>query len=208
MRWVRRLAGVWGPMSFTAAGVLAARRHPGYSHVRNHVSGLAAYGAPAAPVMVSGFALLGTASLVMDAPGPAVRRLLRTAGLATMAAGAFRASDPACPTPFVDAEVDRSDIAHAGASMAAFICWLALPAITALQPAPSWYRRLSSVLAVAAVVSYSLAGVTTRRHASTRGLAQRAFLATIFVWYAATTIRMLADAVPHSEGPFACPGMR
>jgi hypothetical protein len=177
-------------MSFTAAGVLAARRHPGYSHVRSHVSGLAAYGAPSASVMVPGFALLGTASLVMDAPGPAVRRLLRTAGVATLAAGAFRASTPECPTPFVDAEVETTDIAHAWASMAAFICWLALPATTAIQPAPSWYRRVSSVLAVAAAVTYSLAGVTTRRHASTRGLAQRGFLATIFLWYAATTIRM------------------
>jgi Protein of unknown function (DUF998) len=183
-------------MSFAGASVLAARRHPGYSHIGSHVSGLAAQGAPSAPVMVSGFVVLGAASSVMETPSPAVRRLLRTAGLATLAAGAFRASSPACPTPFVDADVEPTDIAHAGASMTAFVCWLALPITTARQPGPSWYRRLSSALAIATSVTYALAGVTTRRHSPTRGLAQRAFLATVFLWYAATTGLGGCEGVP------------
>jgi hypothetical protein len=193
MRWFRPYAGVWGPLSFGVASVLAARRHPGYSQVGDHVSGLAAHGAPSAAVMLSGFASLGTASLVMDAPSRTVRRLLRTAGVATLAAGAFRASTPACPTPFVDTDVETTDIAHAAASMTAFACWLALPATTALQPGPSWYRRLNTALAVATAVTYSLAGVTTRHHSPRRGLAQRAFLTTASLWYAATTFRTLSQ---------------
>jgi len=193
MRWFRRSAGVWGPLSFGMASVLAVRRHPGYSQVGDHVSGLAAHRAPSAAVMLSGFASLGTTSLVMDTPSRAVRRLLRTAGVATLAAGAFRASTPACPTPFVDTDVETTDIAHAAASMIAFVCWLALPITSALPPGPSWYRRLSTALAFATAVTYSLAGVTTRHHSARKGLAQRAFLTTVSLWYAATTFQTLSQ---------------
>lgn len=187
----RRWAGVWGPGAFVVASVAAARRQPGYSARRDHVSGLAARGARSAPVMLPGFAALGLAGAVMELDDPVVARLVRTAGVATLVAGAARCSTPGCPTPFVDDDVETTDIAHAAASMVAFGCWVALPALGSVRPGPAWYRRSCAPVAVAAVAGYGAAGVTTRRRSDRRGAAQRAFLAPVFLWFALTALRTL-----------------
>ena len=90
MRQVQRSAGLWGPGAFIVAMILAARREDGYSHVRNHVSGLAAQGTRSGSVMVAGFGALGAAGLAMRVEDPIVRRVLRTASVATLIAGAAR----------------------------------------------------------------------------------------------------------------------
>ena len=56
---IRHTAGIWGPVGFCGAAIIAARRHPGYSHVSHHVSGLAARGERSARVMIPGFLMLG-----------------------------------------------------------------------------------------------------------------------------------------------------
>jgi hypothetical protein len=196
--WLRKTAGIWGPGLFAAASVTAARRQPGYSPRRDHISGLAAHGTRSAPVMLTGFAALGSAGLVMEADDAVVRRLVRIAGVATLVAGAARCTTPDCPTPFVDGEVGISDTTHAVASMVAFTGWTALPVLGALRPGPTWYRRSCAPVALATAAGYCTAGITTRRRSDRRGTAQRAFLAPVFLWYALTALRTLRRPAPAS----------
>lgn len=186
---VRRSAGVWGPGLFVAASVAAGRREPGYSARRDHISGLAALGTRSAAVMIPGFGALGAAGLVMETDDAVVGWLVRLAGVTTLVAGAARCSTSECPMPFVDDDAGRSDLAHAAASMATFTCWTALPVLGALRPGPAWYRRSCVPIALAAAAGYCAAGVTTRQRSDRRGLAQRAFLAPVFLWYGLTAVR-------------------
>lgn len=92
------LCGVVGPAAFTAAWLAAARRQSAYEVRHEHISGLAAKDADDAWLMTAGFAVLGASTVAFAwaldrrlAPrsgrGPA---LIGAAGLATLAAGAFR----------------------------------------------------------------------------------------------------------------------
>jgi uncharacterized membrane protein len=191
MGLIRRTAGLWGPGSFAAAAVLAARLQPGYSHVRHHISGLAASGQRSATVMVPGFMALGTATLAMPVPGTALAALARTAGTGVIGAGLIPASQPRCPQPTIDPEATAADLGHGIVSVVAFTAWTAIPFVAAAQAGPAWYRRLNRVLRVTTAAGFVGAAVTTRLDASVKGLAQRAFLASVFTWYAATAVRSL-----------------
>jgi hypothetical protein len=97
----RRLAascGVIGPIAFTAAWLVAARRQDEYQVRHEHISGLAAKDAADAWLMTAGFAVMGSSTIAFGwaldrrlrpgpGPGPA---LIGAAGFATLAAGAFR----------------------------------------------------------------------------------------------------------------------
>ena len=83
----RNASGIWGPGAFVLAMILAGRRQPGYSHRRNHVSGLTAQHTRSAVLMVPGFMALGAASLAMPGGERAQRALLRVAGVGTILAG-------------------------------------------------------------------------------------------------------------------------
>jgi hypothetical protein len=87
-----------GPLAFTAAWLIGARRQEGYQVRHEHISGLAARDATDAHVMTLGFLSLGACTVAFAsslerrlAPragwGPA---LLGVAGLATIVAGTFR----------------------------------------------------------------------------------------------------------------------
>jgi hypothetical protein len=89
---------VIGPAAFTAAWLLGQRRQNGYQVRHEHISGLAARDATDPQVMTAGFFALGTCTLAFASAlerrlgprpgfGPA---LIGVAGLATIAAGAFR----------------------------------------------------------------------------------------------------------------------
>jgi len=182
----RRLAGLWGPAVFASAAVLAARLQPGYSHLGHHISGLAAAGQRSAYVMVPGFLVLGSATLMMPVPGPTASRIARIAGLGVIAAGIIPASQPRCPQPGIDPEANALDVGHGVASVVTFAAWTALPWAVSRQAAPGWYRRLNRVLRVATSIGLVGAAVTTRFDASFKGLAQRAFLGSVFSWYGAT----------------------
>ena len=92
------LCGVLGPVAFTAAWLLAQRRQDEYQVRHEHISGLAARDATDPHVMTAGFAALGASTVVFASSlerrlgqragiGPA---LIGVAGLAMIAAGAFR----------------------------------------------------------------------------------------------------------------------
>jgi hypothetical protein len=126
----RQAAGLWGPAAFVAATLIGGARQPGYDHRRFHISGLAAHGTRSAPVMVAGFITLGIAGLVSPATR-ATRLLVRTAGVGTVLAGAFRCSDVRCPEPGRDPDATTADAIHAVASVVTFIVWTALPFVDA-----------------------------------------------------------------------------
>jgi hypothetical protein len=124
----------------------------------------------------------------MHLEDPVVRRVVRLASGANLLAGAARCSSLDCPMPFVDDDARTADLVHSAASVTAFSCWVALPVMTAVRPGVRWRRQLSKFLAPASVVAFLVAGASTQRRSNRRGLAQRAFLASVFVWYAAMSI--------------------
>ena len=167
--------------------MVGARRVPGYSHQRNHISGLAAQGMPSAPLMVPGFLALGLSGIVMPIPDPVVQRLVRTAGLATIGAGLARCSSVDCPMPTLDEDVTSSDVAHSVMSMVAFGIWTAIPTLTAVRSGRRGYRRASAVLAAMTWIAFWFNSRAIRRRSDRRGLAQRLFFAPVFVWYSLTS---------------------
>jgi hypothetical protein len=183
----RRTAGLWGPLGFAAAAVAAARRQPGYSHRADHVSGLASRGEESALLMVPGFVALAAAQSVLAAPTSTLRRLTRAAAVTTFVAGVVRVSDPRCPQPGFDPGATASDLGHGAASIASFVLWTTMPVVAAREhDVPVWYRRLARAAVVPTIATFIVAGLTTRRESSAKGLAQRAFLTSVFLFQAAT----------------------
>ena len=185
---IRQLAGIWGPIGFCGAAAIAARRHPGYSHVSDHVSGLAARGERSARIMVPGFIVLGASSLLTSAPNAALTRLTRVSGMTTLAAGLIQVSDPRCPQPGRDPSATASDVGHGAASIATFVLWTAMPFAARRGVGSASYRLVNGVLVVAVPAGLVAAGITIRADSPHKGLAKRAFLAAVFAWHAATAI--------------------
>lgn len=191
MRLIRQLAGIWGPIGFCCAAYAAARVQPGYSHRSHHVSGLAARGQSSAMVMIPGFLALGASSLLMPTSNPALTRMTRMAGFTTLAAGLIQVSEPRCPQPGTDPAATASDVGHGLASIATFALWTAMPTVAHRQAGPVWYRRASGSLGIASFAGLVAAGVTTQTESPHKGLAQRAFLGSVFVWHIATAVRVI-----------------
>jgi hypothetical protein len=92
--------GLAGPVAFTAAWVVGTLRQAGYSVAEEHLSGLAAPDARNPQIMTTGFLALGActfafAAALQQALGGRQRAglapaLMRTAGIATVAAGLLR----------------------------------------------------------------------------------------------------------------------
>lgn len=196
---LRRTAGLWGPAVFAAASVIAARLQPGYSHRANHISGLAAAGERSALVMVPGFAALGAATVMMPVPNLTLARLARIAGVGVIVAGAIPASQPRCPQPKIDPEATASDLGHGIASVATFVTWTAIPFVASAQPGPAAYRAINRVLRYTTSAGLAGAAGTTRFDSPVKGLAQRLFLGSVFMWYVATAIRSLAGTAGSPE---------
>ncbi len=168
----KRTAGLWGPLGFSAATLLAARRQPSYSHQSNHVSGLASWGEQSASIMVPGFVALAAAQFVLPAPAPILRRLYRLAALTTALAGVVRVSDPLCPRPGVDTDATASDLGHGAASLVTFGLWTAIPVVASRQDElPRWYRRAARLAIAPTIATLIAAGVTTFRGSPSRGIA-------------------------------------
>ena len=63
-----------------------------------------------------------------------------------------------------------------------------MPFIAAREPEPVWYRRGARVFAVSTLVMFIAAGLTTHADSPRKGLAQRAFLMTVFTFQAVTSL--------------------
>jgi len=139
----RDASGAWGPAGFVVATVVAARRQPGYSHRRHHISGLAAQHTRSAVVMIPGFTVLGAASLSMRSDHCWERALLRMAGMGTIFAGLFRCSDVRRPDPTKDPDATAAGSAHAIVSIVTFMTWTALPFVDVSRRRSSTSRAIT-----------------------------------------------------------------
>jgi hypothetical membrane protein len=92
---VRALAGVAGPVVFTAAWIAASLRQTGHGALSVQLSGLAADGARDPWIMITGFLVLGVCTVLFgqelaDAVPGLGPRLIEVAGLLTIAIGLLR----------------------------------------------------------------------------------------------------------------------
>lgn len=195
MGLIRHTAALWGPALFAAATTFAAEQQPGYSHRSHHISGLAATGEKSAKLMVPGFLALGASQLVMPMRSIPTTALTRLAGIGVTTAGLVRASTRDCPRPSIDPEANDADVVHTVASVATFVTWTALPLLASRGTGPRWFRRISAILGAASVAGLVAAGATTQAGTPERGLAQRAFLGTVFAWQALTIVERLTTGV-------------
>lgn len=135
--------------------------------------------------MIPGFIVLATAHGVLSAPTPSVQRLARAAAATTLVAGLVRVSDPGCPQPG-DPDATASDLGHGAASIATFVLWTAMPIVAARDQPRGWYQRFARAMVVPTVVAFVGAGITTQLDSAAKGIAQRAFLASVFLFQGAT----------------------
>jgi hypothetical membrane protein len=88
------IAGLAGPVLFTAAWIISSLRQTGYSPADIALSGLAAPDARDPWIMLTAFPVLGVATIMfghaLPGAGNAGRRLIQAAGLLTIAAGLLR----------------------------------------------------------------------------------------------------------------------
>jgi Protein of unknown function (DUF998) len=190
----RDAAGVWGPVAFVLATLLGGRRQSGYSHRRHHISGLAAQHTSSAVIMIPGFLTLGAATLAMPSNHRRQRALLRVAGVGTILAGGFRCSDVSCPDPTKDPDATAADSAHAIASIVTFVTWTLLPFVDARHRRSPTSRAITIGNGVATTVGFVAAGLTARSDALNKGIAQRAFLGSVFAWYVTDAVRRLSGS--------------
>ncbi len=167
MRIGRRLgalAGILGPVAFTAAWLGAARRQGSYEVRDEHISGLAAKDAEDAWLMTAGFGVLGVSTIAFawalerrleprPGTGPA---LLGVAGIATLAAGAFRRDRRSnLPLPGEEAplgqsvENDLHDAASVAIALAGAAGLLTLAPRLAADPALHDLGRGAAIAAIA-----------------------------------------------------------
>jgi hypothetical protein len=183
-----------GPAAFAVAETIASRIEPGYRRRDEPVSALASQGSPAARVMVPGFIGLAAGSVALArvlrcspvAPNP-VPALLAAAGLTTAGAGLARCSDRSCPTRLLgDEGVTRSDDVHAAFSGVTFALWIAIPLVAAARArdAGAGYRRACCTLGALTLAGLVGGGLLARRPSEEwSGAAQRAMLASAFLWF-------------------------
>ena len=156
------IAGILGPVGFTAAWIAAASRQPGLAFAAPQISGLAADNARDPWLMISGFVLLGGCAVGFGAalrnmlsgrqagPGP---RLIQLAGVLTIAAGLLRRDHVLLTT----GPESWHNHAHDVVSAVGYVLLVAAPVLLARRFSgdPRW-RRLTVPLVSSATASAAL----------------------------------------------------
>jgi hypothetical protein len=209
-------AGIAGPLIFTASWVAATVRQHGHGqyHVaREHISGLAAPDARHPRLMTAGFMALGVATNVFGAalrdhlggpgragPGP---RLIRIAGLATIAAGVLRRDQMLLGLPDgVERQSWRND-GHDIASGVVYTSLMVAPVALANRfGSDAEHQRLRApALATSALTALTLAVFASRRLEPYNGLIQRFGVTVPALAGAALAARLLIRERPRSQSP-------
>jgi hypothetical membrane protein len=178
--------GLAAPLAFVGGWAVLGARTPGYAPLEDAISDLAREGAGTRPAMTACFVAFGVllpvwAPVLARALGvPALRPVVGTAGIATLAVAAL---------PLTRTGGSGQDAAHAAAALAGYVAMALTPLVAArgLRGAP----RTAS-LAVAAVSALALAGSV----ATGSGGLQRLGLTVVDAWHVA-----LAGAVLRSPRP-------
>lgn len=170
-----RCAGlIAGPAAFIGAWVVAGARTEGYSPVRDHISDLAAVGAPTRPLMNLGFTAFAVAIGLAASP---MRRRVGTPGAVVLGANAV------VSIAIMLAPLGRSTQGDQIHGVAAGLGYLVLAA-TAPAAAPALAKRSRPMAltasAVGAMSLASLAGSLVMKDRS--GLWQRVGITTTDAW--------------------------
>ena len=142
--------------------------------------------------MIPGFLALGAASLVIPSRHRSEHVLLRVAGAGVVLAGLFRCSDVRCPDPTKDPDATAADTAHAIVSLVSFAAWTVLPFVDARHQESSSSCWITVANGVVTAIGFVAAGLTHRLDHPDKGIAQRAFLGSVFVWYVTGAVRRLS----------------
>ena len=183
-------------MAYGTATALAGRRVPGYRHVEQPISALAAHGSAGAVLMVPGFCALGVGSLSLARAlgnDPSLRRVapvVATSGIAATGAGLARCSSPACPSPIRGDDVEMTDVLHTAFSIPAFLAWVTAPLVAATAATGSRrYGRQSALLGTTALASYVMLRRAARQD-SPAGLLQRLTISIALAWEVLTALEL------------------
>jgi hypothetical protein len=184
------LAGAAAPAVKVAGVVLAARRHPGYSHIGQSMSELGAVGAPGARVARCGTATNGLLQLCFAYGLFTRRRFAESAtfagiGVAALGGAWFPLAGPTGQDHPPSRWHNLFGIAGGALLMLA-------PLLGVVdQGAPGRYRWTSAVLASASLTSGAAA--FSGMEGSRRGLWQRLFQTSSHTWQILTVVRLLTD---------------
>ncbi len=173
MSRLRALAGLAAPLSFVGAWLVAGARTPGYSALRDHVSDLAAIGAPTRPLMTAG--LLGFGVLAplwaTTLEDPRVRASVIVGGVGTLGVAAAPLG------------ASFGDGPHVAAAAVSYVGMALAPALGARSLGAPRTSYALTVLAGALLV-----GSTLGRY---DGGLQRAGLGVTDAWLAVQAVRQL-----------------
>lgn len=213
MRGWRRLgavAGIAGPVAFTAGWVAASLRQTGHSATQVQISGLAAPDARDPQIMIAAFVILGGCSVVFGASlhralpegarGPGLGpRLIQGAGVLAVAAGLLRRDHMLLGRPGVGESWHNH--AHDVVSAVIYVILVAAPLLLAarFRGDPRW-RALARPLAAGALVTAGFLGVfVAGTSAPAAGLLQRIAVTIPLGLLAAVAVRLLW--LPAQETP-------
>ena len=197
---LRRLAtmGVAGPLLFVVGIVVGGAVTPGYSHLSDPVSQLAATGQPYPFIQMTGFVLFGLAIVAtglglwrLPLTGRAARTgqvLLIIAGTSMVLTGLFRAD------PMQQESLTTSGTLHLITAMVLFLSVSAafLFCARAFRRANGWgdRSRFSLVAGLAAIAFLLTYSVAFELQPEMVGLWQRLFAATIVTWFVVVASRL------------------
>jgi len=189
------ICGIIAPIIFAIIVIIAGLLRPDYSHLTNFVSELGAVGAPNAIMQRINFVLVGILIVAFtfglhrgigEGKGSIIGPLLIAIfGLSAVVSGIF-STDPIQPGSFSDT---MHSMSSAIGSTAAIIAFFIIP--IRLEQDILWrrYRYLSIVIAVVAIV-VSVVGTGLLGVLGAPGLAQRLFMAVLFLWIEVMAIRL------------------
>jgi len=196
------IAGVLGPVGFTAAWVTASFRQPGVAFAAPQISGLAAENARDPWLMISGFVLLGGCAIGF---GTALRsalgdsraglgpRLIQLAGLLTIAAGLLR-RDHLVLTAGPESWHNH---AHDVVSAVVYLLLIAVPLLLARRfSGDQRWRGLVAPLVVSAAASAALlVAFYSAPHGSWEPTLQRIAVSLPLAAIAAVAVRLPSSAI-------------
>lgn len=198
---VRALAGVAGPVVFTAAWVASSLRQAGHGAVSIQLSGLAAADARDPWIMTTGFLVLGGCTawfgqeLARD-PGGLAARFIQGAGVLTVAAGLLRRDH----MELTSGPVSWHNEAHNAVSLVLYLDLVVAQLLLARRfaAAPSWRPWHRYLLASGIATAAALAVFASGAASPGAGLLQRVAVTIPLAAMTAVAARLASQG---SDGP-------
>lgn len=202
------LLGAAGPVIFTLAWIVSAVIQSDYSVRREDISGLAAETADAAWLMIAGFVVMGSCTILLGVGllralgGPLRRRigpvLVVSAGVAIIGAGLFR-NDCSSTRAECEALIEAGDVswqhsAHDLVSGVLFLAFILAPLCTGwgLRGKPYWQPLSLPSMLLTPVLIVLVTLYAGEAFPAWNGVMQRLLVSSAFLWLAVMGLRLYA----------------